>query len=294
MRCNARQYARLARHGPATAVSVRPTGTAVTEYQVSLGNRHSLKEAGVIGLPSWSDKTTQSETWTKVPRLSATCPRRVVVFDGGRGSIDKTMEFGDEFGGSALDAAKWTVNSGQSYAVADGAITVTGANDANDNISSVPSFGPGTAAIFRAKQVRYTTGESGSSYWGYRSGTPETGACWNTAGYGYWAGATHYTMALHPDFARWEIIRNGATSVIFSKNRGDVQTVTSGLSSAAVPVALREYLGGATPDQMVVDSLFVRKYTPNEPITGTAAPSATNRALSRPMSHADLMRACCT
>jgi hypothetical protein len=43
-----------------------------------------------------------------------------------------------------------------------------------------------------------------------------------------------------------------------------------------------------------VDLVAIRKYTASEPLTGTAKPSATNRALSRPISQGDLIRACCS
>lgn len=298
MRCSYSTLVKAKRAGRATSVRVTPTGTAVTEYQVPLGNRHTLKEIGVVGAPSWSEKTTQTETWVKVPRLSTTCPRRVIAFDGGKGNIDRCMEFGDEFAGAALNAAKWTVVSGQPYTIADGLITVTGANDGADEIDSARSFGINTAAVFRAKQVRYTSGSSGSSYWGYRSEIPQPGSFWNSPGYGYNAGSSHLTVALHPDFARWEVARIGTTAVNFSKNRTEsIWSVTTGLSSAVVPITLREYLGtGAwgAADQMVVDWLFVRKCIASEPLAGTAAPSATNRALSRRMRKADLIRACCT
>ena len=69
MRVSYSTLVKAKRAGRATSVRVAPTGTAVSEYQVPLGNRYSLREAGVIGLPSWSEKSTQTETWTKVPRL---------------------------------------------------------------------------------------------------------------------------------------------------------------------------------------------------------------------------------
>lgn len=273
------------------------SGTTLTYYQIPyiLSNSTGDPSGNVIYTdgstqPDWSDirftsdsntiyphwiestSSTSATVWVNVTSIPATGTTMRVYYGSTSASqtsnIDKTMEFGDEFNGSSLDAAKWTVVSGQPYTIADGLITVTGAKDAADRIDSTRTFGPGTAAIFLAKQVSYTAGQSGSSYWGYRSDTPEPGSFWNTPGFGYNAGESHYTMALHPDFARWEVIRNGSTSVIFSKNRGDVQVVTSGLSSAAVPISMREYRGGFNPDQMAVDWLAVRKYVANEPTHG--------------------------
>lgn len=284
MRCSYSTLVKAKRAGRSTSVRVAPTGTVVEQYQVSLGTRHSLKEAGVIGLPSWSDKATQTETWVKVPRLSATCPRRVVAFDGGRNvAIDRLMEFADEFEGSTLDAAKWTGVG--TNAVTAGRVSGTNAG----GVASIASFGPNVAAVARAAldAGNYSlVGFSGavdfarivygypiaSKFQASQGGKPTGTEIAYTAG----------------TFAVFEVARNGANNVRYRVN-GTQYTTTTQVVQTVMPVKML-----AGPGTSYLDYLFIRKCTANEPLTGTAQPSATNRALSRPMSHADLMRACCT
>jgi hypothetical protein len=292
---SARDYVQAKRGGRATAVRMQPTGTAVTDYQVPLGNRHSLKEAGVIGLPSWSEKTTQTETWVKVSRLSATCPRRVVAYDGGRSDIDRCMEFGDEFDGASLAAGRYvagstvTVSGGSAAFVAGSGSTVT-----------TRGFGVGTAIRSRVKSNYADAGGTTPNIGiGYSSSSPVSRIVAYPAGglygqkyrnyngseafvampAGAWAANTYITIdgCRRGDGCDWKI------------NSGPITAVNTSYPINGMSVYLTHDAGTLT-----VDWLLVRKYVASEPLAGTAQPSATNRALSRPMSHADLMRACCT
>lgn len=292
MRVRASDYNRARRSGRATSVRVAPTGTAVEQYQVPLGQRHSLREAGVIGLPSWSEKATQTETWVKVPRLSATCPRRVVAFDGGRGDIDRTMEFGDEFDGSELDTTKWAVTAG-SPSVSGSTVTVTGT--ANEEIASVPQFGRGYAVLTKI----------------FMEGTNANLAFPQQVNLRKYLGDGKYALECYTD--AWVLIGNSSTSTgisavnwyriemrrgpttTYSVTFDGVQKATNTHASMPTVVeSVRLAIYTTSADSVVSDWLAVRKYVANEPLAGTAQPSTTNRALSRPMSHADLMRACCT
>lgn len=297
MRCDARQYARLARHGPATAVSVRPTGTAVEQYQVSLGNRHSLREAGVIGLPSWSEKATQTETWVKVPRLSTTCPRRVVAFDGGRGDIDRCMEFGDEFGGSAVDAAKWTSTPGS------GTITVSGGTARLVTSSAVLT--KIKAKSFYGENSRYVTR--------YKVDHVNDGYLFEYFG----AVNTEDTkdvhiIASHDISARQSFLNADATysfipiigglpeNTYFRAQLIRATTARWTIDSRAEQVYGNNYPNGASlgpffsvngnPTGLTVDYIFVTKWVAAEPLAGTAQPTATNRALCRPLSASRAMQ----
>jgi len=90
------------------------------------------------------------------------------------------------------------------------------------------------------------------------------------------------------------VIRNGSTSVIYKRDGTSTITNTTNLPTGALAVyamALKSAgTGGATS---VIYWLFVRKYATAEPLAGTAQPSTTNRALCRPLSAADALRACC-
>lgn len=301
MRVSYSTLVKAKRAGRATSVRVSPNGAAVTEYQVPLGNRHSLREAGVIGLPSWSDRATRDETWVRVPRLSALCPRRVVAYDGGRGDIDRCMEFGDEFDGIALDVAKWTpTNAG--YTVANGTITITTSDATQRSMVSSATFPADRAMRVRKKQS--LSGADNYHQLGFRSAetnaaitdvfTGFVGQYFNKLYTSSGSGTLNPTnLGYDTNYHNWDLIRNGTASVVM-KYDGTAVTNTANLPVGSLPLysnVIRASSGTVTAE---IDWILVRKYVPNEPLAGTAQPSATNRALCRPLSHADLMRACCT
>lgn len=302
MRCSYSTLVKAKRAGRATSVRVSPTGTAVTEYQVSLGQRHSLREAGVIGLPSWSEKSTQTETWVRVPRLSATCPRRVVAFDGGKGNIDKTMEFGDEFEGAALDTAKWTaaIGSGGAVAVGAGAMRLTETANAETKVTGTRYFGENSRAV-----ARYKVDHVDDGYLYEEFGVNDATAAKSTK-----------LIASHDVSTRQAILNSDAT-YSFTKITGGLSegtyfraqliratTARWKIDDRAEQTYGTNYPNGALmapwlrvygkPTGLTCDHIFVTKWVANEPLTGTAKPTATNRAMSRPMRKADLIRACCT
>lgn len=309
MRCDARQYARLARHGPATAVSVRPTGTAVEQYQVPLGNRHSLREAGVIGLPSWSEKATQNETWVKVPRLSATCPRRVIAFDGGKSAaIDRVMEFGDDFDGAAIDAAKWTttVPSGGECSVSSSKVTLRGNGEwSTTSINCIFSFIHNIAIRFRAT-IQNTSNVNGRGTVIEMSSTNTTrhmiqnygGSSNGSIGAVMYYGTSADTNIDNLDNiydikCYWNSSRSCTTGAI----KNNVYMLNSPLTHTNqsydqpyLPVFPKLSCMGATPYMLIIEWVCIHKCAVNEPLTGTAQPSATNRALSRPLSAARAMQ----
>lgn len=289
---SARDYVQAKRGGRATSVRVQPTGTAVDGYQVALGNRHSLRPIGAVGAPAWSDRASQTETWLRVPRLSALCPRRMVVFDGGRGDINRTMEFGDEFEGAAVDTAKWDV-SGGTPVVSGGAISLSGA------VTNV--FSKRAVSDDCAVRAYGSMSYADSSAFGFADSTSFNRyfAFNNDAGNNNQYTAQSFTGA-------------DTTSPLGTSYTGDhiweVRLLSAGPSEAylidgisraahtrTVTYPLKPLLRtGAAAGSLSMRWLIVRKYVANEPLAGTARPAATNRALSRPMSHADLMRACCT
>lgn len=298
---SARDYVQAKRAGRATSVRVAPTGTAVEQYQVSLGNRHSLKEAGVVGLPSWSEKQTQTETWVKVPRLSALCPRRVVVFDGGKGNIDKTMEFGDDFDGTGVDTAKWTaaIGSGGAVAVGAGAMRLTETANAETRIISIRYFGENTRTVTRYKVDHVDDGYIYEEFGVIDSGgtksakliashdvTTRQSILNSDATYSF----TKITGGLSEGtYFRAQLIR--ATTARWKIDDRAEQTYGTNYPNGALMAPwLRVY---GNPAGLTVDHIFVTKWVAAEPLAGTAKPTATNRALSRPLNHAGLIRAVC-
>ena|GEM_PF-3083967 len=306
MRVNAREFDRARRSGRATAVSVRPAGTAVEGYQVSLGQRQSLKDAGVIGLPSWSDPATLAETWVRVPRLSATCPRRVIAFVGGRGDINRCMVFGDEFGGAAVDSARWAtsgvVTVANSEMVASSSThTVYSYILSQARISSV-----GTAVRSRLKASRFASTNSLITFGAvYPLSTSASGqALAFLADDGGLAGkyrnydgsAVSASQAItgmsSATYAIQDIART-ATAVKYTVDGANAVTIATNVPTADLQIVARTAYPNASGvnNPLTVNWVVVRKYVPAEPLAGTAQPSTTNRAISRPMSHADLVRA---
>lgn len=319
MRCDAREYGRARRSGRATSVRVAPTGTAVEQYQVPLGNRYSLREAGVIGLPSWSEKATQTETWVKVPRLSTTCPRRVVAFDGGRGDINRCMVLGDEFNSTSLNTTKWTTTT------RNGNVTITN-RQLDLSTSTTAHGGAGIVSVRSLQKTGYSVelkiyrtsayagGEPGSMF-GLTSKEGGVSTYYgnyvefvyaNLYRYGSYNLSVNYvrgsSASIPTPIGKWiraAVAFSALTSTISGKFTYLDTGITYGLSANAA-WSLAEWYPhihyadyGLLGRHTYVDYMFVRNYTPNEPIAGTAAPTATNRALCRPMSHADLMRAVC-
>ncbi len=89
-------------------------------------------------------------------------------------------------------------------------------------------------------------------------------------------------------------IRRLSTGSTWIRNGTTIGTKTTTLPSGAVPIVIGS--GYANPPvyyQSYVDWIAVRKFVTAEPLAGTVQPSTTNRALSRPLNHADLMRAVC-
>lgn len=293
MRVSYSTLVKAKRAGRATSVRVTPTGTAVTEYQVPLGNRHTLKEIGVVGAPSWSEKSAQTETWVRVPRLSALCPRRVIAYDGGKSDIDRCMEFGDEFNGSVIDAAKWDV-SGGTPAVSGGTVSLSGA--ATNLLAKRATSGDfivrggGSMSCLESSFFGVADSLSFNNYFGYNNDGGNNNQYTPQSYTG--ADTTSPIGATYTGYHIWEItLKFSATAA--TKFLIDGSLVATHSRTAIYPLKPLLRTGSAS-GTLVMSWALVRKYVASEPLAGTAKPSATNRALSRPMSRANLIRACCT
>jgi len=300
MRCSYSTLVKAKRSGRASSVKVQPTGTAVSEYQVNMGQRNTPRPAGVVRSPCWSDPLTETETWVRVPRLSTTCPRRIVAFTSGRGNIDRTFEFGDDFDGTTINAAKWTGVGGGST-VSGGVLTMADSTGTERTLTGSSTFGQNHAIRMRKSatigtasyvQIGFAAGaaaaisdvysdNTGTGYFD-KLYTAQTGGTLSTANHGY-------DTSIHI----YDVIRNGSTSVIYRRDGSAFQNTTN-LPTGALSVyamALKSAgTGGATS---VIYWIVVRKYVASEPIAGTVKPSTTNRALCKSVRHSDLLRACC-
>jgi len=286
------EFERMRNGGARTSVRVQPTGTAVTGYQVPLGNRPSIRDVGVVGAPAWTAE--QSETWARIERLSATCPRRLVVFEGGKKDIDRCMEFGDDFDGAAINPAKWATRQG-SISVSGGVVTLTGAATSAKLLSS---YGAGSSHAIRIRGSETITG-SGLGLLAGNSSHVFLGGYWYAGKYNTYTQNAGLQEAfsdigtIYTGTNLWEILRNGANQPIYKINGAAVTPPTS--PNGYYSGNLTAYLEALTNNSNIVtaDWLLVRKYTPNEPIAGTAQPSALNRSMCQSLNLADGLRACC-
>lgn len=262
---NLKEFERMRNGGARTSVRVQPAGTRVDGYQVNLGNRPSLRDIGVVGAPAWTaDKT---ETWVRIERLSATCPRRLTVFEGGPDL------------GSAV------------FVQYHGAATDTFVD---------PLTIPVGALIYEAN-VR-TASASHNLLWGVgvnaeNSGDRLTIQSW-TGGvrYAYSSdGTTLTTLSESPYFSantwyRLKIVFSGSVAHFYVN--GD--EIASGSSAYFPDTAIGLFFFKASaPIGAEQAWAFVRKYVAAEPVAGTAQPSALNRSMCQSISLADGLRACC-
>lgn len=295
MRCNYAELVKMKRAKSRTWVKVSPTGTAVSGYQVNLGNRPSLRDIGVVGAPAWTAE--QTETWVRTS-VGATCPRRLIVFEGGRRDIDRCMEFGDDFDGTMLNTAKWTtVLNGGSVVVSGGQVALAcNASDytavkstitfcagyvmrcvgksGHKNISGIYEdfgFDPvGTAPSFLfessggAGSPRICDSKSSPTYTAISSG---------------WTANTFAEFVLRRTLEKTTVTLGGITT----------STNTHAADNTAAPIAFDLWGSGAS---ITVQRVLVCKYVAAEPVSGTAQPSALNRSMCQSLNLADGLRAC--
>lgn len=278
------EFERMRNGGRITSVLVQPTGTAVSGYQVPLGNRPSLRDVGVVGAPAWTAE--QTETWTRTS-VSATCPRRLTVFEGGKKNIDKVFEFGDDFDGSTLNTAKWTATGSPPISFSNGAITLA---STSGSITANSVFGTGYALIARATQ----TGTN--AYLAFpnqtlirRNGVTNLQLNTYNASWGNSQSIDSGVSGAAGTQYRYEVIRAPSTiqlhidRVLRATASGDIMT------GSGSPI-----LGGSTTaDSIACNWIAVRKYVAAEPVAGTAQPSALNRSMCQSLNLADGLRACC-
>jgi hypothetical protein len=227
----------------------------------------------------------------------------VIAVSGGRNiALASIMEFGDEF--VTLDTGVWTVVKGstQTVGVSAGILGIYTQYVA-DNYASIFSsrtFGTGTALRCRMKSAHWGTAGY-HEYFGYApngAGARITGRLSGDATSGQkmqnYDGATTTWQA----FSGWtadtwgiaELRRTASQSSIVAGS-GSEATNTSNYPTGAIGLVFSTATVGAL---MYLDWIAVRKYVADEPLAGTVRPSATNRALCRPLSASEATRCCCT
>jgi PKD repeat protein len=182
---------------------------------------------------------------------------------------DNTFPLFDDFPGSSLNATKWNVLGGV-ITVASGSVSWT--TGSGTGINSVKAFGTNYSLVTRFKPHE-VTGVHVSDPIGFQSGT---GTYYAVFYNGYLTagkqtaivrnnGSVSEKLFTNPGvdvFHRYEIIRNGSTSVIAILD-GATGTITTNFPTTDLPVKLGS--DGTLGYDPYVDWVLVRKYTATEP-----------------------------
>jgi len=308
MRCSYSTLVKAKRAGRASSVKVQPTGTAVSEYQVNLGQRNTPRPVGVVRSTCWSDPLTETETWIKIPRLSTTCPSRVVTFAGGRCNIRRTMGFCDEFTGSSIDATQWATSGNVSVSNSEMTATSTTPTVYSYILSQNRVSSVNTAVRARLKMTRFgatnaltafgvtyplSTSASGQLFAFYADDGGLAAKYRNYDGSAV-SGSQTITGMASAVYAIQDIART-STSVRYSVDNANVVTIATNVPTADLQIVARTAYPNAVGvnNPLTVDWIVIRKYVASGPISGTVKPSTTNRALCKSVRHSDLLRACC-
>lgn len=302
-------FERMRNGGQISSVRVQPTGTAVTGYQIPLGNRPSFRDVGVVGASAWSDRSSRGETWTKTS-VSTTSPRQIVTFEGKKGDIDKTFELGDEFRAATLNTAKWA--NGVGVALDGENLIITPTTSVNlAGLFTVQQFTAPYEIIVRAKCTAtaaayvqfgfHLHNQSASAFVGpangYRVNESDTGTHGvNIQKYsGGWTNLSQVSGTV--PINNWYRFRAQAkTTGILAETLSDTRTslavgTTTDTTYTAGYLVLMSYGTGTLPT--LYDYVAMREFVTNEPLAGTAQPSALNRSMCQSISLADGLRACC-
>ena len=274
------EFERMRNGGRISSVRVQPAGTAVSGYQVNLGNRPSLRDIGVVGAYAWTAE--QAETWVRTS-VSATCPRRLTVFEGGKKDINKTFEFGDDFDGATLNTAKWTVTG--SPTISGGKLIASSSGDVGAWAIPQTFVGHIVGAKFRTiSSAGHATVVVGN-YCGimrYADGSL------------YFADVTGGTKQVIESVALNTWIRyetRFAANVISARK---ILETTTWSTWNRTPGYSDPRIGAYASNSNAEYEFFtVRKYVAAEPVAGTAQPSALNRSMCQSLNLADGLRACC-
>jgi hypothetical protein len=251
--------------------------SALTNYQIGLYlNLSAQVSAGKIrsdlgdlrfndssgnALSYWIEDATASAAriWVKVPSIPASPSTITIYMYYGNPSAtsqsngDNTFLLFDDFLGTSLNTTKWSLVL-NSPVVDGGYLKLTYAR-----VRSVATFGTGYAVLIRSKVVTdasdNTWGFVGGGYYIYfRTYSSGYTATYNTA----WE---QYAWAQDNAENTYQIIRNGSTNVIFQKNYVNVNTHTTQVPTASIPV----YFGNDASDEFWVNWVAVRQYVSPEP-----------------------------
>ncbi len=211
---------------------------------------------------------TNGKTWFKTD-LSSSSSLTLYVYYGGstdKSNGDNVFEFFDDFDGTTLDTNKWT--SSGSITISSSKATI---GTGESRIMSLNSYGQNYALKLYAR-ASSPGSTSNYAYWGWGDSTNPGAAPFHLYdsqdpynAYSYVTGNEYNDLSYDfSQWASWEIVRDGNSSVKFYRNNNLDATHTNQVNSGTRYPGIN---GGNTGAQ--VDWVFVRKYNPAATISIT-------------------------
>ncbi len=227
------------------------------------------QQDGTTICPYWIETYTTKTTagvWIKIPSASQ---RQILLFYGNSQAVsesdgDTVFDFFDDFPGSSIDTAKWTVS---------GSPTVTGGTlIISPGKSVVGKTNFGVNYIVRVRMKSSAFGLTSIPYFGFRA-TGDGAFTWTNDPDGIFciytlvgASNTRVGISSNPSIDTYytcEISRRSTTSVLFSVSGFSSVQSTTNIPSASVPITLATT--GAAAPTVTYDWILIRKYAATEP-----------------------------
>ena len=232
------------------------------------------KSDGTTLLDYWIEESDSSDAtiWVEVDTIAASGNTTIYLYYGNAGASaysngDDTFDFFDDFPGSSVDTAKWTVS---------GSPTVTGGTliiSPEESVVGKTNFGVNYIVRVRMKSSAF--GFASVPYFGFRA-TGDGAFTWTSDPGGIFciytlvgASGTRVVISSNPSIDTYytcEISRRSTTSVLFSVSGFSSVQSTTNIPSASVPITLATT--GAEAPTVTYDWILIRKYAATEPTHG--------------------------
>jgi hypothetical protein len=266
----------------ATIRITNPTTTAGYQHKLTLtwkpGMRSDFRDIRFAqqngtNCPYWIESKTDRSTatvWIKVP--SASQGLMFLYFGNGMAasasSGDTTFDFFDDFPGSSLDAAKWSIITGD-VGVTGGTLVLTGTTGTRGLIEGKTAFGTGYVVRTRARQS--TTAVTGNHHCGFRGA-----GAWTNYAEAYSNGTnqlnfrsgdgtdenTNVAVTGLTSYKIFEVQRTGSSNIFKIDDVGKDTDTTRVYTGDMVPVF---YEGACSSTYTYIDYVLIRKYAATAP-----------------------------
>lgn len=299
------------------AMTISGSTSLLTDYQVKVpvnfvngkmnsnfSDIHFTSTDGNTPLACWMESSTASTSatfWVKVPSIP-TGGTNIYMYYGNSSATsasngENTFELFDDFPGTTLDAGKWLIdqqNSGATYSISDGKITLASGSEGAIHLRSLFLGGDNTKAFF--KGVTTSGGDTGKPYAlvGYASrGSPsvpygmywETHPVWYNGGSYFYAknesgaGGESFPSDIWAGPHDWAMAQLGDRVQGFMDNALK-STLTDYLYHGNRPVdfVVAQYNNAST--NLTIDAIWVTKYVSSELAATVGTEEATQFTLT--------------